>query len=125
MDKKSPFRTKLGKLGCPVCETVLGKDKAHFYINQVFVGNFESWVCPICNYSALTEDGYEQAVIKAQQLAATIKDFPEDTKYAIIKNDVEINEPIEHGNEEIKSTEPEWTETIPKIKIPSLKRKTQ
>lgn len=122
MDKKPPFRTKSGKLGCPICETVLMKDKASFHINEVYVGTFESWVCPICNYNALTEDGYEQAVIKAKQLAASMsEDLPEidETKLILLKNDVEIKELIPHHSEEIES-DPEWTEIIaPQIKTPS------
>jgi len=126
MNKKPPFRTESGKLGCPICETVLMKDKAPFSINEVHVGNFESWICPICNYYALTENGYEQAVIKAKQLATIIKDVTENKyiKYTVIKDDIGIKEPIQQNGEEIKSTEyQEWTEiTPPKIIIPPYVR---
>ena len=75
----TPSRLPSGKIGCPRCETALSKDQAPFYLHGEYVGNFESYVCSMCHYSALTEDGYESARIQAKRLYLIEKkpDVPE------------------------------------------------
>lgn len=56
-----PIRTNSTDIGCPRCETPLQTGKAPFYLHGEHVGNFDSLVCPICNYSMLTSFGYNEA----------------------------------------------------------------
>ena len=63
-----PVRLESGKIGCGVCGTALAVGGAPFYIRKERVGVFESYVCPICNYSALTEDGYKAAMRQAKRM---------------------------------------------------------
>jgi len=62
-----PIRTTSGEIGCPKCKTPLRLGKAPFYLHGEHVGNFESLICPICNYSTLTSSGYQEATVKAKQ----------------------------------------------------------
>jgi hypothetical protein len=62
-----PIRTTAGDIGCPKCSTPLEINKAPFLLHNEYVGHFESLVCPICNYSALTETGYDQAIDEAKK----------------------------------------------------------
>jgi len=64
----SPMRLPSGKIGCPKCSTALQKEDAPFHLNGRYVGDFASYVCPACRYSALTEDGYESARVRAKQM---------------------------------------------------------
>ena len=64
----APVRLESGKIGCGRCGTALTVDGAPFYIRKEYVGVFESYVCPICNYSALTEDGYEAGIRQAKRM---------------------------------------------------------
>ena len=61
-----PIRTSSGDIGCPRCESPLRICQAPFYLHGEYVGNCESLVCPICNYSALTTSGYQDAITKAK-----------------------------------------------------------
>ena len=61
-----PIRTTSGEIGCPRCKTPLRVGRAPFYLHSEHVGNFESLVCPICNYSTLTSSGYQEAIVKAK-----------------------------------------------------------
>ena len=61
-----PIRTTSGEIGCPRCNTPLRVGRAPFYLHDEHVGNFESLVCPICNYSTLTSSGYQEAIVKAK-----------------------------------------------------------
>ena len=63
-----PVRLESGKIGCGRCRTALAVGGAPFYIRKERVGIFESYVCPICNYSALTEGGYEAAMRQARRM---------------------------------------------------------
>lgn len=63
-----PVRLASGKIGCGICGTALTKGSAPFYIRKEYVGIFESYVCPICNYSALTEDGYKAGIKQAKRM---------------------------------------------------------
>ena len=60
-----PIRTNSGDLGCPRCETPLQKGRAPFILHGEYVGNFDSFVCPICNYSMLTSSGYIEVTKEA------------------------------------------------------------
>lgn len=73
---ESPIRNSSGDIGCPKCFISLKKTMAPFKMYGEYVGNFESYVCPMCNYSALTESGYDKAIIQAKQLAIS-QDIPE------------------------------------------------
>ena len=64
----APVRLESGKIGCGRCGTALAVGGAPFYIRKEYVGVFESYVCPICNYSALTEDGYEAGIRQAKRM---------------------------------------------------------
>jgi hypothetical protein len=66
-NSKPPFRDSLGFLSCPRCGTRLDKTKAPFILHDSYVGSFESYVCPICHYSALTAEGYENAISEASR----------------------------------------------------------
>jgi len=61
-----PIRTISGEIGCPRCKTPLRIGKAPFNLHGEHVGNFESLICPICHYSALTSSGYQEATIQAK-----------------------------------------------------------
>lgn len=61
----SPSRDSAGHILCPRCGTRLNKDKAPFKMHGEYLGKFESLVCPICNYSVLTGEGYDQAIAEA------------------------------------------------------------
>jgi len=93
----TPIRNDMGNIGCPKCLSALKKAKAPFKIHGEFVGNFESYVCPICNYSALTENGYDEASLQAKQLALnqTIE-IPE-----IEKIEFRVNYPMSGINDQI------------------------
>lgn len=86
-----PIRTTSGEIGCPRCKTPLRVGRAPFYLHREHVGNFESLVCPMCNYSALTSSGYQEAIVKAkmQSLIGPEEKFdvPElgEVSYLIIK----------------------------------------
>ena len=60
-----PIRTNSGDLGCPRCETPLQEGRSPFNLHGEYVGNFNSLVCPICNYSMLTSSGYIEATKEA------------------------------------------------------------
>ena len=60
-----PIRTNSGDLGCPRCETPLQKGIAPFNLHGEYIGNFDSLVCPICNYSMLTSSGYTEVTKEA------------------------------------------------------------
>ena len=85
-----PFRTSSGGIGCPRCTTVLQKGKAPFYIRGEKVGIFEAIVCPICNYSALTEKGYEKAILEAKNIGiiGLTEEIPE-----VVSLELVINQP--------------------------------
>jgi len=53
-----PVRNTQGGLDCPRCGTTLVRAKAPFFIQSEFVGLFDSILCEMCNYSALTSHGY-------------------------------------------------------------------
>ena len=88
----SPSRLPSGKIGCPRCETALSKDQAPFYLHGEYVGNFESYVCSMCHYSALTEDGYESARIQARLLSLIEKgpDVPEIQESKLAFNNLAV-----------------------------------
>lgn len=65
----APVRLPSGKIGCGRCGTALVIRNAPFYIREEHVGSFQSHVCPICNYSALTEDGYKESMKQARRMA--------------------------------------------------------
>ena len=75
-----PIRLASGKIGCGRCGTALIKGSAPFYIRKEYVGVFESYVCPICNYSALTEGGYEAAIKQAKRMDLGEQQAPEIPK---------------------------------------------
>lgn len=81
-----PFRTSSGDIGCPRCTTPLKKGKAPFYIRGEKVGIFDAIVCPICNYSALTEKGYEEAISEAKKIGIVgiVEDIPELAQLELI-----------------------------------------
>jgi|SRR6185312_6760285 len=85
---KPPFRTSSGNIGCPNCTTPLKKGKAPFYIRGEKVGIFDAIVCTICNYSALTEKGYEQAILEAKNtgIVGLVEEIPEITPLELIIN---------------------------------------
>ena len=64
----APVRLESGKIGCGRCGTALAVGGAPFYIRKEYVGVFESYVCPICNYSALTEGGYKAGMRQAKRM---------------------------------------------------------
>ena len=64
----SPVRTKSGKISCPRCETELASSRSVFFINDEYVGKFESLECPICHYYVLTANGYDEAIATAEEL---------------------------------------------------------
>ena len=64
-----PSRLPSGDLGCPRCETALSRGAAPFYLHGKYVGEFESHVCSTCDYFAFTEDGYEDARIRAKEMS--------------------------------------------------------
>lgn len=66
---KPPIPIGSGKFGCPICKTPLVTGKSPYFIRDVRVtGEFESLRCNICNYSVLTEIGYEESGKKAQEM---------------------------------------------------------
>jgi len=66
---KPPISLGNGKFGCPVCKTPLVTGKSPYFIKGVKVtGEFESLLCNICNYSVLTEIGYEESGKKAEEI---------------------------------------------------------
>lgn len=83
-----PFRTSSGGIGCPRCTTVLQKGNAPFYIRGEKVGIFEAIVCPICNYSALTEKGYEKAILVAKNIGiiGLIEEIPDIVSLELVIN---------------------------------------
>lgn len=60
-----PSRDCAGHILCPRCGTRLNKERAPFKVHGEYLGKFESLVCPICNYSVLTGEGYDQAIAEA------------------------------------------------------------
>src|SRR5579875_478909 len=64
-----PVRNSSGGLNCPRCGTSLVKGLAPFILHGEYVGRFESIECKICNYSALTANGYDRAMSAAKSLA--------------------------------------------------------
>lgn len=96
-----PFRFTSGEVGCPRCETVLQRGNAPFYIEGEYVGTFESLICLVCNFSALTQNGYEKAVLKAREFGlvgeAEVSDIPDIDEIELVvgrsgtgKNDQKI-----------------------------------
>lgn len=104
-----PIRNSSGKIGCPRCLTSLQKKNAPFKMYGEYVGNFESYVCPMCNYSALTESGYDKAVIQARQLAISqdipeIKSVPFRMGYFKRDGNDQTREQIQQSKQEIHSS---------------------
>ncbi len=56
-------------VSCPKCESPLVQGNAPFYLHGEYIGSFQSLICEICHYSALTESGYRNATRIAEQLA--------------------------------------------------------
>ncbi len=83
-----PFRMASGGIGCPKCASPLKRGNAPFYLHGEYVGVFESIICEICNYSALTEKGYEMAMLEAKKLGliGLVEDTPETTPLELIIN---------------------------------------
>ena len=65
---ESPIRNNSGNIGCPKCSISLQKKNTPFKMYEKHVGNFESYVCLMCNYSVLTENGYDKAMAQIKQL---------------------------------------------------------
>ncbi|MCE2507420.1 MAG: IS1 family transposase [Nitrosopumilaceae archaeon] len=109
---KSPIRNSTGDIGCPRCFISLKKDNTPFKMYGEFVGNFESYVCPMCNYSVLTENGYDNAMIQAKQLAIN-QDIPNIRTSEFHINSIKIGindqkiEQIHKNKQEIQSTNEE------------------
>ncbi len=106
---ESPIRNSSGDIGCPRCFISLQKKNAPFKMYGEHVGNFESYVCPMCNYSALTESGYDKAMIQAKQLAIN-QDIPETEQipfkinyFKRASND-QTREQIHENKQEIQSS---------------------
>lgn len=55
------------ELGCPKCDSPLVQREAPFYLHGEFVGVFESLVCEMCHFSALTSQGYQKAIVEAEK----------------------------------------------------------
>lgn len=55
------------ELSCPRCQSPLVQKKAPFYLHGEHVGNFESLVCDMCRFSALTSKGYQDATVEAER----------------------------------------------------------
>ncbi len=106
---KSPIRNSSGDIGCPRCFISLQKKSAPFKMYGEHVGNFESYVCPMCNYSALTESGYDKAMIQAKQLAIN-QDIPETEQipfkinYFKRASNNQTREQIHENEQEIQSS---------------------
>lgn len=106
---ESPIRNSSGDIGCPKCFISLQKKNAPFKMYGEHVGNFESYVCPICNYSALTENGYDAAMIQAKQLAINqdipeIKQIPFKINYFKLASNDQTTEQIHENEQEIQSS---------------------
>jgi len=106
---ESPIRNSCGDIGCPKCSISLKKTISPFKIYDEYVGNFESYVCPICNYSALTEDGYDKAMIQAKQLAINqdipeINQIPFKINYSKLGSNDQSREQIHNSKQEIHSS---------------------
>ena len=106
---ESPIRNSSGDIGCPKCFISLQKKNAPFKMYGEHVGNFESYVCPICNYSALTENGYDEAMIQARQLAINqdipeIKSVPFKINYFKLDTNDQTKEQIHKNKQEIQSS---------------------
>jgi len=65
---EAPSKDDFGVLHCPRCNSALETRKAPFSVGSEYVGSFESYVCPICNFSALTKAGYEMASREAYRM---------------------------------------------------------
>ena len=65
---EAPSKDDYGVLHCPRCNSALETSKAPFSVGSEYVGSFESYVCPICNFSALTKAGYEMASREAYRI---------------------------------------------------------
>lgn len=63
-----PSRGDMGELICPRCQSPLTRRTAPFFIRNQYVGKFDSIVCGICPYSALTSTGYKAAMLEAEKL---------------------------------------------------------
>ncbi len=129
MGKKPPFRTSSGGIGCPRCRTVLNEGNAPFFLQGEYVGVFESIVCPICHFSALTEKGYGNAVVKAKKLGIMSVDteFPdiEETEFVINQQSEGFNETLLQKQEEPDpSISSEWLLTpLTTIKMKTFTKK--
>lgn len=62
-----PVRNDKDILECPRCNSPLMKKLSPFYLRGEHIGRFESLVCDICNYSALTAIGYDKAMLEARK----------------------------------------------------------
>ena len=104
-----PIRDSSGKIGCPGCFVPLQKKNAPFKTYGEHVGNFESYVCPICNYSALTESGYDEAMIQAKRLAINqdipeINPIPFKIDYFKLDGNDQTREQIHQSKQEVQSS---------------------
>jgi len=130
MDKKPPFRTDSGGIGCPRCGTVLTEGNAPFFLQGEYVGVFESIVCSICHYSALTENGYGDAVVKAKKLGimGVNTDLPdiEETEFILNQQSEGVNETLLQKQEEPDpSIHTEWLlSPLAIIKMKTFTKKT-
>ncbi len=84
-----PIRALSGDIGCPKCNTALETKKAPFYLHDEYVGHFESLVCPICHYSVLTDQGYDEAINVASQFGMIGPAYEEQEIIREIENSVE------------------------------------
>lgn len=52
---------------CPKCGSILILENTPFYVRGEYLGNFESVICKNSHFSALTESGFKDASIIAEQ----------------------------------------------------------
>lgn len=105
----SPIRNSSGDIACPECFISLKKINAPFKMYGEYVGNFESYACPMCNYSALTESGYDKAMVQAKQLAIyqdipEIEQIPFKVNYFKLGSNDQTSEQIHENEQEIQSS---------------------
>lgn len=129
---KPPISLDDGKFGCPICKTPLVFGKSPYFIRDIKVpGEFESLLCNICNYSVLTENGYEKSGKKAEKIGLIgspeiIPEFGEITlvtpQNILTKNDL-MWMPYYDGNELEPKEYPLIVMGFEKEKIPVLTSK--
>jgi len=124
---QTPIRTKTGSIGCPRCETILKIKKASFLLDEEYVGHFESLVCPICNYSILTENGYESAIEEAKKFglvgSAEVKEVDDLIEEQLIIPNHQKGNNLEYGKlvTELEEKLFETYNMSPQIIIPPIR----